>query len=412
MPKTAGDLSLEQVLLDYGRGRLSDPYPLFKRLRDADPVYRSEGLGTWIVSRYDHVQAGLGDPRLGNDRIDGYMRVLSAEHRRRYSLLESHISNWLGFTDPPKHTRLRGHMREFFTPQLPERMRPLVERVVNELVVRAEQQRTIDAVADFAFPLPAAVVYDLMGIGRDRQGEFKAWIDAIVQFPGNIGPVLAEVAPISHAAVVEMERFFEELTRTRVANGGDDLVSRLALLWRDGAISNQEIVSLCTFLFVAGHETTVSLIANALVLLFQNPTQLDRLRREPRLAGSAIEEFLRFESPIQLTTRLANDRVVIGDQTIEAGETVTLANAAANRDDRHFADPDRLDIARTPNRHLAFGWAAHFCLGAPLARLEAQVAITTFFERFPNARLMDSAIEWLPNMSVRCPVRLLIDLGT
>ncbi len=404
------DSALGDAFATYCRGELTDPYPVFDRLREEDPVHWSDILGSWLVTRYDDVYRGLSDPRLGNDRIAVYMGALTPENRETYALLGAHVGNWLGFTDPPKHTRLRGLVREYFTPRLAEDMRPRIQAIVDDLLDQAAEKDSIDAIADFAFLLPANVIYDLLGIDGSRREEFKELVDTLVPFPGNLGPTLNEVAPTAHAAAVQIEAFFQDLARERIARPGNDLITRLALLWRDGELAEQEIISLSTFIFVAGHETTVSLIANGLHLLARDGGQRQRLAQDPTLASSAVEEFLRFESPVQISPRLTREDLEISGQAIRSGDAVTLVNSSANRDGRQFPDPDRLDLAREPNRHLAFGWAAHFCLGAPLARIEAQCAMASFVARFPRAQLATADIAWVPNMSIRRPIALPMEL--
>ena len=385
-------------------GRLADPYPLLATLRDADPVHWSDQLAGWVLTRYDDVFAGLSDARLGNDRIAAYMAALEPDRRTEHRALGEHVSGWLGFTDPPKHTRLRGLVREFFTPALAARLKPSIEAAVASLVdAIGRDPGPVDLVAALAFPLPATIICQVLGIEDDRRDEMKALTDSIVPFTGNIGPSLNEVAGPAHAAVDQMVPFFDAVVQERLRTPREDLITRLGFLERQGELSKDEVLSLVVFTFVAGFETTTSGIANALLVLLQDEAERRRLIDSPELGPRMVDETLRIESPIQMSVRVAKSPVEVRGRRLEEGSTAILLHGAANHDPAQFADPDRLDIGRSPNRHLAFGWANHFCLGAPLARLEIEIATTSFFGRFPNARLADGPTTWVPNMSIRCP---------
>lgn len=365
-----------------------------------------------MFTRYDDVLAGLSDVRLGNDRIAAYMGALTPDRRREHRALGEHVSGWLGFTDPPKHTRLRGLVREYFTPALAARLRPSIEAVVaRQLDAIETAPGAVDLVGSLAFPLPAAIISEVLGIDDVRRDEMKVLTDAIVPFTGNIGPSLNDVAGPAHAAVDQMVPFFRQLVAQRLREPREDLITRLATLKEQGELDEDEVLSLIVFTFVAGFETTTSGIANALLLLLGEDEQRQRLVRAPEFATSMVEETLRMESPIQMSVRVAREDLEIRTRHIPAGATVVLLQGAANRDPEQFAEPDRLDVGRTPNRHLAFGWKGHFCLGAPLARAEIEVAATAFLARFPDAKLRSRSPAWIPNMSIRCPVTLEVNLS-
>jgi cytochrome P450 len=403
----------EELGRDYARfcdGDLGEPYRFTATLRELDPVHWSERLNSWILTRYVDVLEGLSDPRFGNDRIAAYMAALSSKNQRRYAALGEHLAGWLGFTDPPQHTRLRSLVREFFTPQLAVRLRPLIQDTIDD-ALKGYEGETVDLVSAVAFPLPAAVISEVLGIPIERRDELKSRADAIIPFAGNIGPSLNEVAEAAQQSLDALQPFFADLLARRLREPREDLITRLAILIRDGELTEPEVVSLCVFVFVAGFETTTSLIASALLLLLQNDSERNRLRADRALGTTAVEEFLRIESPIQMVPRLIRQDVRIGEREIAAGDTVLLMIGAANHDPAQFPDPDRLDVGRTPNRHLAFGWAAHFCLGAPLARLEAESAVTTFLERYADAELDIHNVEWARSMAVRSPTRLPVRIG-
>ena len=392
---------LDSALDTYAKGELFDPYPLYETLRLREEPFWSENLGMWLVHGFTDVEEGLSDPRLQNDRILGYERSLTPENRIKFKALNEHLSHWLGFEDPPVHTQSRGYLKEFISGRLAIRMKPVIQQQVQEILAKAQSHDEIDLITDFAYPLPLKIICDLLGIESGREEEFKALADAIGVYPGNVGPILNEVAPAAAEALVKMEAFFDGMVEQRLAEPKDDLITRLGQLSADGLLSHQEMVSLLTFVFLAGFGTTLNLIANGMMLLFTHPEEKKALIAQPELIGSAVEEFLRYESPIQIVARLVREDFEWHGKQLKAGDYVGLIAGAANRDEKIFPDADRFDITREPNRHIAFGRAAHFCLGAPLARVEAQMAISEFFKKFPKAEMISPEPDWLPIISFR-----------
>jgi pimeloyl-[acyl-carrier protein] synthase len=387
-------------------GRLADPYPLLDQLRENDPVHWSDRLSGWVLTRYEDVLAAIFDRRLASDRVAINMSAIADSARPRYRSLEEHVSNWLGFTDPPKHTRMRKLSAQAFSPALAERLRPRIEELVTELLDEMAAADRVDLVADLAFPVPSTVICEILGIPSSWAADFQGHTGEMVAFVGNVGPTLANLADGALHGHRELDRFFASCLRDRRDRSQDDLLTALAGAEDNGAgLSETEILGLCTFLYVAGHETTVALLANAAWVLMQHPEQAEVIRRDPTVLPAAIEETLRYESPIQLNTRLATSELEIGGKRIDAGDTVILHLGAANRDPERFAAPDEFDTQRPNNRHLAFGWAAHFCLGAPLARLEAQAAIGRLLDRFELTPARDP-IRWRESMTLRCPEAL------
>jgi cytochrome P450 len=386
----------------YCANRLADPYPLFHRLRSEDPVHWCAPLNGWIVTRHDDVLAALRDPRLSSDRISLSMNAMPEPLRTQMCPLGNHVSNWLGFTDPPKHTRMRKLIMRVFTPALADAMRPRVEQIVTALIDRALQRREMDFMADFAFPLPAAVICEILGIPMDYQDRFRRWAEDMLLFAGAIGPSIARVAEPAHKSYVELTGYFRELTLQRRREPRADLLSALAAAEdEEGGLTEAELMGLSVFLFIAGHETTVSLLGNGLLALLHHPAEIARLRERPALFATAVEEFLRYESPIQIATRLPVEDLEMRGRTIAKGQTVILMLGAANRDPERFAEPDRLDVGRTDNKHVAFGWGAHFCLGAPLARIETQIALELLLARVPALRLAGPPPPWREDNNLR-----------
>lgn len=369
-------------------------------------------LEGWLITRHDDVQAGFRDPRLSSDRISLNMNAMPEPLRMQMCPLGHHVSNWLGFTDPPKHTRMRGLIMKVFTPRLAEQIAPRVEQIMTGLLDRALPRGDFDFMADVAFPLPASVICEILGIPMDFQDRFRRWAEDMLLFAGTVGPGIAKVAAPAQRSYVELTAYFRELTHERRRAPRADLLSALAAVEDEaGGLSEAELMGLSVFLFIAGHETTVSLLGNGVLTLLQNPAELARLRREPALMPLAVEEFLRYESPIQLATRLPTEDFEWRGKTIRRGQTVVLMLGAANRDPARFAEPDRFDVGRTENKHTAFGWGAHFCLGAPLARIEAQIALRLLLARAPSLRLADEAPHWRSDNNLRALSALRVRTG-
>ncbi len=255
-----------------------------------------------------------------------------------------------------------------------------------------------------AYPLSAALICEILGVPTGDRGQFKTWVEDIGAFVGGVGSYAERAADQTDASRKELTRLFRELTLQRHREPRQDLISALAAIeGEEEGLTEQELLGLSVFLFMAGFETTLSLIANGMVSLLQNPGEMERLRRDPSLIETAVEEFLRYESPIQVDTRLVAEDVELRGRSLLKGHPVMMIRPAANRDPAQFPDPDRLDVSRENNKHLAFGWGIHFCLGAPLARIEAQIAVKTLLERLPEIRLESEDVVWWENMALRCP---------
>ena len=402
------------ALADYDRyceGCLNDPYPLYHRLRAEDPVHWSDRLESWMLTRYDDVLSANRDRRLASDRVSVNMGALTEADRVKYKALGDHVSNWLGFTDPPKHTRMREMIGQTFNQDLAETMGDRIREIVDGLLEKIEAKGEMDLVGDFAYPLPATLICDVLGVPGGYRRQFRKSIEDLTAFVGAVGPTLVRVAEKAEQSRRELTAFFRDLASQRREEPRQDLISVLAAVeGKEGGLTEDELLGLIVFVFDAGHDTTASFIANGVLSLLRNPTEMTKLRQDPTLMESAIEEFLRYESPIQFDTRLATANLEIGGKRIREGQTVILSRGAANRDPEQFPDPDRLDVGRQENKHLAFGWGAHFCLGAPLARVEGRIAFSRLLDRFPNMHLKTEHIEWLENMSLRCPRSLRVGL--
>ena len=363
-----------------------DPYPLYQQLRAADPVHRSP-LGFWVLTRHTDVLAVLRDPRMSRDlRRSERMRQLRLSPEVDGLLSGEEAAPSMLFVDPPDHTRLRALVSKAFTPRAVERLRPRVEVIVAELLERVAGAGAMDVAEDLAYPLPVTVICELFGVPEPDRDRFRAWSRALVHLLDPL--VAADSLERALQARLALHGYLRELIAERRAHPAGDLLTALIAAEDQGRqLSEGELLSMCVLLLVAGHETTVNLIANGTLALLRHPETLAGLRSGAPLPGSAVEELLRYDSPVQFTSRHAIADREIGGRRVRAGETVIAVLGAANRDPAQFPDPDRLDLARAPNRHVAFGGGIHFCLGAPLARVEARIAIGALLARLPGLEL-------------------------
>jgi len=380
----------------------TDPYAFYHRLRSEDPVYWSHRLGAWLLTRYADVSFALHDPRLrSGNRIRAIMSQLPATVQAECEPLYQHLTKMMAFTDPPDHTRLRTLVSKAFTPGTVTGLRPRIQGIVDELLDKAEGTGQADLVRDFAFPLPAIVICEMLGIPVEAREQFKQWSNNIVGFvsAGQVTPAKAKAAQQSVAALTN---YFRGLAEQRRRHPCGDLLSALVLAEEKGdKLTEEELFSMCVQLFFAGFETTEGLIGNGLLALMQHPDQLRKLRDDPSLIASAVEEFLRYDNSVQRQARVASVDITISGRPILQGQYLLLFIGAANRDPAQFPNPDQLDISRRDNKHVAFGHGIHFCIGASLARLEAEIAINTILRRFPNLRLIPQSLEWEELLALR-----------
>ena len=379
----------------------ANPFPFFAKLRLEQPVYRTtlpDKTQVWLVTRYDDVNLLLKDPRFAKDRRN----AMTPEQLRKQPWVPPMfrpLERTMIDLDPPDHSRLRQLVQKAFSARLIEQMRARVQTLADELLDRAASKTEMDLIRDYALPLPMTLITEILGVPTRDRDRFHKWSKVIVsvnQFNSNW-----RVIP----AVWMFDRYLRKFLRIRRAVPKDDLVS--ALIQADEAgdsLSEDELLAMVFLLLVAGHETTVNLIGSGVLELLQNPDQMDKLRRDPSLIRPAIEELLRFTSPVFMSTeRYAREDLVIHDVTISRGEMTLGVIGSANRDETVFDNPDTLVIAREDNKHLSFGHGIHFCLGAPLARLEAQIAINTLLQRMPDLRLKlaAEALSWRPSLILR-----------
>ena len=384
------------------QSRLADPYPFYHQLRTEDPVHFSDTLQTWMLTTYDDVATATGDARLSSDRMQFYLNPISAESRPGLASLCEYMSRWMSMKDPPDHTRLRGLVNKAFTSRSVDEMTPRIREISQNLITDLDDGGRADLIGQFAYPLPATVICEMLGIPSDEQTQFRQWSSDIVAFSAGSGLLLEEASTSAQESQLALVEYCRRIIDQRRRQPQDDLISRLISVEQEGTQLNElELYAMCVQLFVAGHETTTNLIGNGMLALLQHPQDFEHLRTHPELLESAVEEFLRYDSPVQRAGRIVHEDLEIRGRGIEKGQSVMLMYGAANRDPDQFADPDRLILSRQPNRHLAFGRGPHFCVGAPLARLEAQIAFETIFSRLADIQLPDGELRWRPSMAMR-----------
>lgn len=381
----------------------ANPYPTYHRLRNEDPVHKYFVGGDWIVTRYADVKAVL---KSGCVRTDD--RPKSIQERNKYFLhkeknldtLAYTTSRFLFYMNPPEHTRLRGLVGKGFSSVVVERMRPHIQEIVDELLDKVRHKGSMDIVAELASPLSVSVISKLLGIPKEAQQQLHQWTNVLSRI---LDPLVSlKEYEAMNQATEEIQEYLRTLIAEREKDPQEDFISNLiAAKEESDRLSQKELLAICTLLFGAGEETTGNTIGNGILALLQHPNQMEQLKREPTMIQSAVEEVIRYDSAIQMLTRIATDNLEIGNQTIKAGEKIVLCLGAANRDPAQFPNPDELNINREQNHHVAFADSIHYCLGAALARVETQVAINTLIQTFPDLKLASNKLEWKKSIVIR-----------
>ncbi|MBI3836984.1 MAG: cytochrome P450 [Planctomycetia bacterium] len=381
----------------------ANPYPFYARLRADEPVYRitlADKQPAWLITRYDDVAATLKDERFIKDRLKALTPEQVAKQPWMPRAFQPLARNMLE-VDPPDHTRLRALVQKAFTPRLVEQMRERIETLTGELLDVVVRRGQMDLIHDYALPVPTTIIAEMLGVPVKDRHKFHRWSSAILMASASSWWGTMKIIPHGLAFL----RYIRKLVIKRRADPRDDLLTALVQAEEAGQqLSEDELVAMVFLLLLAGHETTVNLIGNGMLALLQNRDQLDRLCRDPALIKPAIEELLRYDSPVETATeRRACEDVTVAGVTIPRGELVMAVIASANRDERQFDNPDKLDITREPNKHLSFGLGTHYCLGAPLARLEGQIAVNSLLRRIGDVRLAvaPESLRWRRGLVVR-----------
>jgi len=376
---------------------VANPYPLLARLRQEEPVYWSDGIGCWLLTRYDDILISFKQTThySNENRLGKAVEYLPPERRAKFKPFEDHYATkGLLHSDPPDHTRLRALVTREFTVMIVEKMRPRIQEVVDSLLDAAEKNGRMDVVPDLAAALPVQVIAEILGVPPPDRYLIRKWTDHILRFQGVNKPSEADLSR-AQDALMEMRAYIKSMINERRRQPRGDLMGKFVAAESEGQrLSEAELINTCVTLFTAGHETTLSLISNTIYTLLANSDQYELLRHEPGLLESAIEESLRYESPVSRQSRLMKDNTELAGKKLKKGEIVFQMLNAANRDPAYFADPDKFDVQRKKNRHIAFGQGIHFCVGAALSRAESTIAVGTALKRFPNLRLVDDKPDW------------------
>ena len=383
---------------------LQDPYPTYARLHEEGPLHYVDVGGKWAVwSVFSHSECSsiAKDPRLSAKRAQQMLLPLPLSRQSEFSELARMLGLWLIFMDPPEHTRLRKLLNKGFSAAAVEGLRPQVEVIVDRMLKPLQRGSEVELMREFANPMPVRIILEMLGIPQELRDTFVDWSRAIAVFRGNPNRTVEE-ASAAQDALIELTEFFRKTVAERRRNKGNDLISLLIDIEEEGEVlTEDELYAQCIALLFAGHETTRNLIGNGMYTLLQNPQQTAELREKPEMIRSAVEELLRYESPVQFTARVLKEDIEVCGQPIRKGWTVLCMLGAANRDPKQFKEPNQLDLKRLNNQHLAFSAGLHFCIGAQLARLEGQIAILKLLQRFPEMKLTGPRPEWASTFGFR-----------
>jgi pimeloyl-[acyl-carrier protein] synthase len=377
---------------------LADPYPLYHRLLTEDPVHWDPFLHTWIVTRYEDVLTVLQHFIASRTPTPEQLTALGLPNLVPFAEV---LVRQMLFLDPPAHGRIRLLASKAFTPRRVEALRSHIQDITDNLLDAVQDGGSMDVIADLADPLPAIVTAEILGLPPSDWKQLTTWSTNFAEILGNFQHNPEGASRVLHI-LEEMTQYFREAIREHQENPRDDLISAFLAAEQEGdRLTEEEVVANSIMVMTGGQETTTNLIGNGMLTLLRYSEQLEQLRTNPALIPSAIEELLRYESPIQYTSRLAPDDIELGGKIIRKRQAVIAVMGAANRDPERFPDPDQLDLTRKDNRHLAFAWGAHFCFGAPLARLEGEVAFGTMLRRMPGMKLVPGPARWRANMGFR-----------
>jgi cytochrome P450 len=383
---------------------LQDPYPAYARLHEQGPLHYLDVDGKWALwSIVSHAECSSAakDPRLSAKRSQQMILSLPLSAQSEFSELVRMLGLWLIFMDPPEHTRLRKLLNKGFSPAAVEGLRPQVEAIVDQMLKPLQRGCEVELMHGFANPLPVRIILEMLGIPQELRDIFVNWSRDIAVFRGSPDRTV-EQARAAQDALIALTDFFRKTVAERRRNKGNDLISLLIDIEEEGdVLTEEELYAQCIALLFAGHETTRNLIGNGIYTLLRHPQETAELREKPEMIRSAVEEILRYESPVQFTARVLKEDIEVCGQQIRKGWTVLCMLGAANRDPKQFRDPNQLDLKRLNNQHLAFSAGLHFCIGAQLARLEGQIAILNLIQRFPEMKLTGPRPEWAPTFGLR-----------
>ena len=400
---------MKHIFDPFASGTIENPYPALAQLRASEPVSWNEPLGGWLLTAYDDVKAAQKDRRFSAERVKPFTEHMAATERPELERMGALLNQWLLFRDPPAHTPLRRLLIDAFTPRAIEALRPRIGEIVEDLLDPLSDRSQFDMIGDFAFPMPATVIAHILGVPSSDVPKFRAWSNELATVIGNSRQAPDRFQRGARALFTLTDYFRGTVSsrRAKRTKGAliDDLIQARAA---NSPMSEEELVASCILILFAGHETTMNLIGNATLLLLKNPDQWALLNRDPNLIPSMVEEVLRYECAAFVIVRVASEDIEISGKRISKGDRVFLMLGAANRDPKHFDDPERFDIRRKPNRHLSFGYGIHFCIGAQLARVEAEVAFKHLLPLLRDVELVSGDLDWDDNFVLRGVKSLLL----
>jgi len=382
---------------------LRDPYPSYRRFLEGEQIVHPVNYagGAWGVFRHAVCSSLIRDPRLSARRVGAGMRNVLRERQAEFAELGQVLRSWMLVMDAPEHSRLRKLMNKGFSPAAVEALRPQIEAIVDRMLEPMGHASEADILRDIAYSLPSRVIAGMFGAPEAMQEHFIRWSDAVAAFLGSPNKTV-EQTQLAQEAVLALLEFFRGAVAERRRKRGSDLISLLLDIEEDGEVlTGEQLYAQCVMLLGAGHDTTRNLIGNGMYTLLRHPEEMAELRTNPELIRTTVEELLRYESPIQFVTRVAKEDMEVCGVRVHQGELIVFMLGAANRDPLQFKNPDRLDVKRLNNPHLAFGAGEHFCIGNQLARLEGQIAILKMVQQFPRMRLAAQHPEWVPNYGFR-----------
>jgi len=385
----------------------ADPYPHYRRLREEQPICWNGR--TWLVSRYDDIVALLNDPRMSSARTEQTFAVLPPEVRQELTPLRTVLGSRMLLSDPPKHTRLKQIVNKAFTPRMIEGRRQRIQEICHSFIDRVIDRGELDVMEDLATMLPGWAITDILGVPYEDQPRFTRWARDQVLIYDRAGMTQDRVGIMRQGqqSMLEMRAYLQEVIEARRQDPQDDLITELIQAEEQGdRLSTDELFGMCVALLVGGNNSTAHLIGNAILTLIRHPEALERLRADPDLIRPATEEVMRYDSPVQATSRVVRETMEYGGQVFEAGQGIVVLVGSGNRDESQFPDPTTFDLTRQPNRHLTFAHGPHYCLGVSIARTVGQVGILTLVQRCTDLKLVNEQVEWLPGFAFRGPATL------
>ena len=393
---------MQRVFDPFSSKEIIDPYPTLAALREESPVSWNEQLGGWLLTAYEDVKLAQRDQRFSAERVRPFTDHMVATDRPELETMGRLLNDWLLFRDPPAHTPLRRLLVDTFTPRAIEGLRPQITKIADDLLASAASDEELDLISEFAFPMPATVIAHILGVPPKDLGKFRAWSNDLATVIGNSRKVENRFDIGTRALMNLTEYFRETISIRRGSDFSGRLIDELIESHNaDGIMTKDELIGTCILILFAGHETTMHLIGNGVALLLKHPAEHQKIQSNPALIPNMVEEVLRYESSVFAIVRVAREPIELGGKKIGKGDRVFLMLSSANHDPKYFSRPEEFDVSRSPNRHLSFGYGIHFCIGAQLARVEAEIAFSRLLPLLKVSRLVSDKLDWDDNFVLR-----------